>query len=179
MMRGCFMDADPETATDSLRLVLDLQAPSDFTLAADALYAISFGNHIIASSQFDSSARNGRELLFSMNTNPSTLRMELSSDRKRIKMDLKLTDARLYQDLSQYLLGMRDKAENSNASTVYMPIRGYAEKFQTGDVWMNFSYETNDGIGRGSNPRLNSSTASSGSGSHDSNSTCFISVMNE
>ena len=170
-------DADPSTETDSLRLVLDMKAPSDVTLAAEALYAVSFGNHIVTSKQFDLSSEIDNGLVFSMNSGKSTLRMELSSDRKRLKMSLNLSDDQLYQDISQYLLNARDQDPNSNISTVYVPLRASAGKFQTGEVWMDFRFEEKDGVGKGSEARLHPSESSDCAFDCDDDS-CFISALN-
>jgi len=169
------MDADPQTVSDSLRLILDIEVPEGFSLMEGARYAISFGNHLVSSDQFDSSSKSDNELLFSMDSGKSTLQMTLSSDQKRLKMSLNLSDTQLYQDISQYVLNSKDNASNSNVSTVYMPIQGVAGNYQTGEVWMNFDFEIKDDVSEGSNPRLNSSE--SPSDSDDDDATCFISTL--
>jgi|GEM_PF-1764091 len=171
------MGNDPATASDSLRLVLDIDVPADFSLAEDVRYAISFGNHLIDSDAFDAISAGEHSLLFSMDSGTSTLGMELSSDRKRLKMSLELSDAKLYQDISQYLQEAKDAAPNGDASTIHMPIRAAAGNYQTGEVWMSFTFETKDGIGTGSNPRLTSSEPEKADDYDDGDDTCFISTV--
>jgi hypothetical protein len=147
------MQAHPQTATDSLRLVLNMQVPPDFTLRDGALYAISFGNRLITSDQFNRVSKTGHGLKFSMDLSDSYLQMDLSPNQKQLKMTLNLSDAQLYQDISRYVLSSRDKLSKST-STVYMPIRVSAGNFQTGEVWMSFTFSGQNGVGTGSSSQL-------------------------
>ena len=107
------MQAHPQTATDSLRLVLNMQVPPDFTLRDGALYAISFGNRLITSDQFNRVSKTGHGLKFSMDLSDSYLQIDLSPNQKQLKMTLNLSDAQLYQDISRYVLSSRDKLSKS------------------------------------------------------------------
>ena len=172
------MDADPQTESDSLRLVLDIKVPEDFLLMEDVRYAVSFGNYLVTSDQFDSLSKSDNELLFSMGSGKSTLQMAFFSDQKQLKISLNLSEVQLYQDILQYVLNSRDNESSSNISTVYMPIKPIAGDYQTGEVWMDFEFEVKDGFSEGSNPRLNSSESSSPSDSDDDDNSCFISTLN-
>ena len=147
------MEAHPQIATDSLQLVLNIQVPPDFKFINGDRYAISFGNRLITSDQFNRSSKTGHGLKFSMDSNDSYLQMDLSPNQKQLKMILNLSDAQLYQDISRYVLSSRDKLSNST-STVYMPIRVSAGNFQTGEVWMSFTFSGQNGVGTGSAPQL-------------------------
>ena len=147
------MEAHPQTATDSLRLVLNIQVPPDFKFMNEGLYAISFGNRLIRSDQFNWSSKTAHGLKFSMDSTDSYLQMDLSPNQKQLTMTLILSDAQLYQDISRYVLSSRDKLSNST-STVYMPIRVSAGNFQTGEVWMSFTLFRQNGVGTGSAPQL-------------------------
>lgn len=169
-------DADPSTETDTVRLALEMTSSREMTLDEAAHYAVAFGNHVVTSDQFDAASRTSDGLVFSNDSGKSTLALRLSPDRKTLVVDLKVADKSLYQGLSQYLLNEKDKAGASDTTTVYMPVRASAGKFQTGETWMKFQYQSRNGVGKGSEPRLHPE-ATPGCKVDCDDDSCFISAM--
>ena len=140
-------DADPLTESDSLGIVLDIQTPPGFTLNRQAFYAISFGNHVITSDQFDRSLKSVHGLQFSTESGDSSLRLELLPRQKLLRMTLDLSDVQLYRDIAPYVLNSGDSS--SFDSVVYAPIRVSAGDFQTGVCWIDFVFSGQHAVGTG------------------------------